>query len=582
MTATLVFAAWVELFASHRPEFVIGLFIAAIGVMFGVLTLAVLTLAGPCEMRFDLGSRTYRVRRGPPLFAGTLTGPISDFDYLYLRGTVYYNYGSRTTETRLSGVWRRAPRLFGFVPQPELLLQLVYNADTAYDQAVEIAALLGLPLEMSRRTRGQDAPAEGSIPAPGGPTAQSNGAPDKSAGPPFAPSTAPVAGPPPHLASQSGPVPETPVDPAAPSTGPASASLSPGPVTSLSAPAQAVGAAGRVVRADWPLLDVQFDASRVPPAYTALSIADPVWNERTVATVAQQLPGGVARCLLRERPARSLVGLDASDTGGPDARAPWAAAVAEAIAQTGRELYAGAAILETGLKAIDLLCPVPMGGRAALSAPWGAGALVLIPELIRSLETRQGALRLIAMLELGEDVSRWRESMQELPMRYGDLQTVYLPAGSLADPAVRAQVEALDSIIVLARGPAKQGLYPPVDPAASESKLLREGRADRDHAEIAAAVRDVLTRYRAAYPALEAAVADALPAAERGWVARARRLERFLTQPFHVAEPYTGIAGKTVPLSETIRGCRAILVGDYDDLPEQALYMIGGIDEARH
>jgi F-type H+-transporting ATPase subunit beta len=138
----------------------------------------------------------------------------------------------------------------------------------------------------------------------------------------------------------------------------------------------------------------------------------------------------------------------------------------------------------------------------------------------------------------------------------------------------------LDSALHLSRRLAKQGLYPPIDPQTSRSRMLEEGRVGRDHLDTAEAIRRILVQYEAFQPTLEATGIDALSPADQTWVSRARKIERFLTQPFFVAEPYTGIPGKSVPIAETIRGCKAILAGQYDDLPEQAFYMIGDIDEA--
>jgi F-type H+-transporting ATPase subunit beta len=161
------------------------------------------------------------------------------------------------------------------------------------------------------------------------------------------------------------------------------------------------------------------------------------------------------------------------------------------------------------------------------------------------------------------------------------IEAVYVPADDFTDPAVTAIASHLDSAIVLSRGMAAEGFYPAVDPLASSSALLDPQIVGAEHYEVAERVRETLARWQELRDVIALLGVEELSAQDRQAVARARRLQRFLTQPFAVTEAFTGLPGRSVPLADTLAGCRAILEGEADDWPEQALYMIGGIAEAR-
>ena len=160
------------------------------------------------------------------------------------------------------------------------------------------------------------------------------------------------------------------------------------------------------------------------------------------------------------------------------------------------------------------------------------------------------------------------------------IQAVYVPADDLTDPAVVATFAHLDAATILSRRQASQGFYPAIDPLESNSALLTPEGVGDEHYAIATEVRALLARYRELQDVIAILGLDELNETDRLAVNRARRLQRFLTQPFFVSEPFTGIPGRYVPLDETLRGFREILAGRYDDLPEQAFYMVGAIDEA--
>jgi F-type H+-transporting ATPase subunit beta len=160
------------------------------------------------------------------------------------------------------------------------------------------------------------------------------------------------------------------------------------------------------------------------------------------------------------------------------------------------------------------------------------------------------------------------------------IQAVYVPADDLTDPAPATTFAHLDATTVLSRGLASKGIYPAVDPLDSTSTMLQPAVVGEEHYNTARAVQATLQRYKELQDIIAILGLDELSEDDRLTVARARRIERFLSQPFFVAEVFTGSPGKYVKLEETIKGFQRILAGELDDLPEQAFYMVGNIDEA--
>ncbi|HNT78150.1 MAG TPA: F0F1 ATP synthase subunit beta [Anaerolineae bacterium] len=159
------------------------------------------------------------------------------------------------------------------------------------------------------------------------------------------------------------------------------------------------------------------------------------------------------------------------------------------------------------------------------------------------------------------------------------IQAVYVPADDLTDPAVVATFTHLDAATVLSRRQVSLGLYPAIDPLASSSTLLTPAGVGAEHVTIANEVRALLARYQELQDVIAILGVEELSDADRVVVNRARRLQRFLTQPFFVSETFTGLPGRYVPLHETLRGFQEIVQGHHDHLPEQAFYMVGAIDE---
>jgi F-type H+-transporting ATPase subunit beta len=160
------------------------------------------------------------------------------------------------------------------------------------------------------------------------------------------------------------------------------------------------------------------------------------------------------------------------------------------------------------------------------------------------------------------------------------IQAVYVPADDLTDPAPATTFAHLDATTVLSRNLAAKGIYPAVDPLDSTSTMLQPGIVSDEHYEIAETVKETLQRYKELQDIIAILGIDELSEEDRLTVARARKVERFLSQPFFVAEIFTGSPGKYVSLEETIKGFSMVLNGELDELPEQAFYLVGNIDEA--
>ena len=160
------------------------------------------------------------------------------------------------------------------------------------------------------------------------------------------------------------------------------------------------------------------------------------------------------------------------------------------------------------------------------------------------------------------------------------LQAIYVPADDITDPAPHAAFAHLDARTVLSRDIASLGIYPAVDPLDSTSRILDARYVGQDHYDVARRVQEILQRYRDLQDIIAILGVDELSEEDKVIVARARKIQRFLSQPFFVAEQFTGISGKYVPIDETIASFKALCEGEYDHLPEQAFFLVGGIEEA--
>ena len=220
----------------------------------------------------------------------------------------------------------------------------------------------------------------------------------------------------------------------------------------------------------------------------------------------------------------------------------------------------------------------------------GKDVMLLIDNVFRFVQAGSEVSGLLGRLPsrvgyqptLGSEVAELQERITSTHRgAVTSIQAVYVPADDFTDPAAAETFSHLDSFITLSRRMASEGLYPAVDPLESSSKLLSADIVGQQHYDVARQVRETIAHYRSLEDIINMLGLEELSADDQRAVHRARRLIRFLTQPFFVTEHFTGKPGKTVSMEETLQGCEAILAGEFDEVPESALYMIGSIEEAR-
>ena len=300
-------------------------------------------------------------------------------------------------------------------------------------------------------------------------------------------------------------------------------------------------------------------------------------------------------------------------------------------------------VLETGIKVVDLLCPYQKGGKIGLFGGAGVGKTVLIQELIRNIATEHGGYsvftgvgertregndlyhemeesgvinkttmvfgqmneppgaRIFRFTQAGSEVSALLGRMPSavgyqptLQTEMGALQeritstksgsitsvqAVYVPADDLTDPAPATTFAHLDATTVLSRSIVELGIYPAVDPLESTSRILDPRIVGEEHYKTARGVQEILQKYKELQDIIAILGMDELSEDDKLVVSRARKVQRFLSQPFFVATQFTGLDGRYVPLSETIRGFREILEGKHDDVPESYFLNAGSIDD---
>jgi F-type H+/Na+-transporting ATPase subunit beta len=448
---------------------------------------------------------------------------------------------------------------------------------------------------------------------------------------------------------------------------------------------------GNVVEIIGAVVDVQFPRGEIPKVYEALKI------ESTGLTleVQQQLGDGVVRAIAMGSTDGLQRGIPALATGAPiqvpvgqktlgrimdvlgnpidelgavDSEERWSI---HRAAPPFEDQATSTEILETGIKVIDLIMPIPKGGKVGLFGGAGVGKTVTLMELIRNIaaehsgfsvfagvgeRTREGndfyhemkesnvldkvalvygqmneppgnrlrvALTGLTMAEFfreeGRDVLLFVDNIYRytlagtevsallgrMPSAVGyqptlasemgalqeritstrtgsitSFQAVYVPADDLTDPSPATTFAHLDATLVLSRQIAELGIYPAVDPLDSTSRILDPNVVGQEHYQTARAVQGTLQRYKELKDIIAILGMDELSDDDKLAVSRARKIQRFLSQPFFVAEVFTGSPGKFVTVKDTIKDFKAIVNGDYDHLPEQAFYMVGGIEEA--
>jgi F-type H+-transporting ATPase subunit beta len=219
----------------------------------------------------------------------------------------------------------------------------------------------------------------------------------------------------------------------------------------------------------------------------------------------------------------------------------------------------------------------------------GKDVLLFIDNIFRFVQANSEVSALLGRMPsavgyqptLGTDIGELQERITTTKKgSITSVQAIYVPADDLTDPAPATTFAHLDATTVLSRQIAELGIYPAVDPLDSTSRILDPAIVGEEHYRVARQVQAILQRYKDLQDIIAILGMDELSEDDKLIVARARKIQRFLSQPFHVAEQFTGFKGVYVPLAETIRGFREIVEGKHDDLPEQAFYMVGTIDDA--
>ena len=460
---------------------------------------------------------------------------------------------------------------------------------------------------------------------------------------------------------------------------------------------------GRVTQVIGPVIDVEFDAGRLPELRNALLVKkDPALlaegeRDEIVVEVALHLGESTVRTVSMEPTEGLIRGLTAVDTGAPisvpvgqaslgrilnvigepvDGKGPVETSERMPIhrpAPTLEDQSTSTEMLETGLKVVDLLEPYTRGGKTGLFGGAGVGKTVLIMELIHNISTehsgtsvftgvgertREGNDLYLEMEESGvlesvglvygqmteppgarlrvglsgltlaeyfrdvegqdvllfiDNIFRFTQAGSEvsallgrmpsavgyqpnLATEMGDLQeritstkkgsitsvqAIYVPADDLTDPAPATAFAHLDATTVLSRQIAELGIYPAVDPLDSTSRILDPRILGEEHYGVAREVQQILQRYKDLQDIIAILGMDELSEDDKVIVARARKIQRFLSQPFHVAEQFTGTPGVYVRLEDTIKDFKELADGNVDHLPEQAFYMVGNLESAK-
>lgn len=341
---------------------------------------------------------------------------------------------------------------------------------------------------------------------------------------------------------------------------------------------------GRVTAVHGRVVDVRFDPDDMPLILSALVVSDEAGRQGETLQVVQRVGAGLVRCLIHDPAARVTSGTTVANTDGPMLTTIDAAAtlthVMPVLGRTDRKPER-LELLETGIKVIDLLCPYARRGTAGIFGPSGTGRMVLCAEVLHNIVHGDASISLFAFVHSEREARGLYDTPEDVPTPAGAGQVIALPIDNSVDtssPAVMAASALLDARTYLSANLGRSGIWPAVDPLLSTSRLMDPALIGQEYYEVARDVRALLRRYRELQEAAPDGQARPLSADDRTLIARARRMQRFFTQPFAVAEPFTGRAGQSVPLAETIRVCEALLSGAYDGVPEEAFLWRGTIE----
>ncbi len=329
---------------------------------------------------------------------------------------------------------------------------------------------------------------------------------------------------------------------------------------------------GEVVRVQGPIIDARFSADHRPPILWPLTITDGTADSSVVANVTQYLDDDLVRCVITasgRKVTSASRGMRVIGSNEPTTTLIEPASIKQVIASM-RRSTATSRVLETGIKAIDVLSPLPAGGVIGLVGDAQTGKMVLVEELIHRLTDASRAISILVFVEAQAEAA----VVRNLEYRTSTaVEAIYLPVADASAEALGEIAHELDAVIALSRHLAEHRLYPAIDPLKSGSRMLDPSIVGQEHYDIATGVGQLLEKV-AQLPNGDRSRDDT---AEKR---RAAQLQRFLTQPFFVAEPFTNQPGVSVPRDAAIQGCAAILQGNHDDLAEDVFYMAGTLDDA--
>lgn len=450
---------------------------------------------------------------------------------------------------------------------------------------------------------------------------------------------------------------------------------------------------GKIIQVMGPVVDVQFDKGSIPEIKEALTVEND--GKTLVMEVAQHLGNNQVRCIMMASSDGLYRNMDVTATGSGITVPVGEKVLGRLFNTLGETIDDGeqlkdvekweihrtppsfeeqspvVEILETGIKAIDLLAPYAKGGKIGLFGGAGVGKTVLIQELIRNIATEHGGYSIftgvgersregndlwVEMTESGviektamvfgqmneppgarmrvaetgltmaeyfrdkmnqnvllfiDNIFRFTQAGSEVSALLGrmpsavgyqptlatemgelqeriastksgsvtSVQAVYVPADDLTDPAPATTFAHLDATTVLSRKIVEQGIYPAIDPLESTSRILEADIVGEEHYETARKVQEYLQKYKELQDIIAILGMEELSDADKVIVYRARKIQKFLSQPFFVAENFTGVPGKYVPLKDTIRSFKAIINGEMDQYPESAFFNVGDLDE---
>jgi RNA polymerase sigma factor (sigma-70 family) len=328
---------------------------------------------------------------------------------------------------------------------------------------------------------------------------------------------------------------------------------------------------GWVVRAREHVVEARFDPASLPDVLTELAVSDEPRQRAVTLQVIQRLDNGVVRCVATSPVTTLSPGMTVLSAGREIATPVSREGLDRVVQLLSAPSLTPGMLVPTGIKVIDVMCPLVAGGTLAIAGEWKAGTAVVLEELVRRLSGGTARVSIFTFVPGGGTMT-YREMAEKEGYSEGTVGAVQTFFFRREDGPWTAEglatLTSLDVVIRLSTALAQLGIYPTVDPLTSRSRLLESGAVGHEHVEIAERAKQAL-----------ALLAPGAPEADARAVARARKLQRFFAQPFYCAEPYTRRPGVTVSVTDALRGCREILDGAHDDVPEEAFYFTGGIAE---